>query len=171
MQVYDGFRLFAIFYHIERLFIHQSIIIPIYNTILIWSTSHDFPTCTYKYEKVGERAQSSSGYQVSPNITRPSHLYGCVFKTNMICARNTWLSVPIWSVLLMPHSHCRWCIQRWEVFPGSGTASRLPHFVGVVHTKGGRPLIGHSFLTANNSKMTVLQTLVTEKQPLKRLIS
>ena len=56
-------------------------------------------------------------------------------------------------------------IPRFEVFLGSGTAPRLSHFIQDVQTKGGRPLIGHSFLTVNNSEMTVLQTLVTEKQP------
>ena len=30
---------------------------------------------------------------------------------------------------------------------------------------GGRPLIGHSVLTVNNSQMTVLQMLVTKRQP------
>ena len=52
-----------------------------------------------------------------------------------------------------------------EVFLGGGTAPRLPHFVRVVHTIVGQPLIRHSFLTVNNSQMTVLQTLVTERQP------
>ena len=42
---------------------------------------------------------------------------------------------------------------------------RSPHFIRVVHTTGGRPLIGHDVLTVNNSLMTVLQTLVTETQP------
>ena len=42
---------------------------------------------------------------------------------------------------------------------------RSPHFVRVVHTTGGRPLIGHGVLTVNNSLMTVLVTLVTVKQP------
>ena len=50
-------------------------------------------------------------------------------------------------------------------FFGVGTTPRLPHFVEVVHTTGRWPLIGHSVLTINNSRMTVLQTMVTERQP------
>ena len=61
----------------------------------------------------------------------------------------------------MPHSHYR----PLEVFLGGGTTPRSPHFVRVVHTTGGWPLIGHDFITVNNSRMTVLQTLVTEKRP------
>ena len=45
-------------------------------------------------------------------------------------------------------------------FLGSATAPRSPHLV-----RGRQPLIRHSFLTVNNSPMTVLQTLVTERQP------
>ena len=41
---------------------------------------------------------------------------------------------------------------------------RSPDFVPVVHTTGGLPLIEHGLLTVNNSRKTVLQTLVTEKQ-------
>ena len=52
-----------------------------------------------------------------------------------------------------------------QVSLGSGTASKWPHFVRVVYTTGGWPLIGHSFLTINNSGITVLQVLVTENQP------
>ena len=52
-----------------------------------------------------------------------------------------------------------------EVLFGGGTAPRSPHFVRDVHTTGGQPLIGHGFLTINNSRMTVLQTSVTMKQP------
>ena len=51
-----------------------------------------------------------------------------------------------------------------KVLLGGRTAPRSPHFVLVVHTTGGRPLIGHGFLTVNNSRMTLLQTLVTKKQ-------
>ena len=42
---------------------------------------------------------------------------------------------------------------------------RSPHFVRVVHTTGGQPLIGHGVLTINNSRMAVLKTLVTVKRP------
>ena len=65
----------------------------------------------------------------------------------------------------MPHSHYRRYVLRLEVLLGGGTALRSPHFIRVVHTTGRRPLIGHGFLTVNNSRMTVLQTLVTERQP------
>ena len=53
-----------------------------------------------------------------------------------------------------------------EVLLASGTASRWPHFVHIDHITGRPPLIGHSFLTVNNSRMTVLQMLVTKKEPL-----
>ena len=52
-----------------------------------------------------------------------------------------------------------------EFFLGGEPPPRLPNFIRVVHTTGGRPLIGHSILTVNNSWMTVLKMLVTEKQP------
>ena len=50
-------------------------------------------------------------------------------------------------------------------FLGGRTALKSPHFIRVVHTTGTHSPIGLSFLTANNSRMAVLQTLVTEKQP------
>ena len=40
-----------------------------------------------------------------------------------------------------------------------------PHFVQVVNTTGGQPVIGHGVLTVTNSRMTVLKMLVTMKQP------
>ena len=46
-----------------------------------------------------------------------------------------------------------------EVLLTGRTTPRAPHFVRVVYTTGVRPLIGHSFLTVNNSRMTVLQKL------------
>ena len=52
-----------------------------------------------------------------------------------------------------------------KVFLRGITAPRSLHFVRVVHTTGGRPLIGNSVLTVNNSRMTVLQMLVTKRQP------
>ena len=42
---------------------------------------------------------------------------------------------------------------------------RSPHLVQVIHTTCRQLLIGHGFLTVNSSRMTVLQTLATEKQP------
>ena len=55
---------------------------------------------------------------------------------------------------------------RSKSFTWHQNRSQLPHFIQVVHTTGGRQLIGHGFLTiSNNSRMTVLQTLVTKKQP------
>ena len=42
---------------------------------------------------------------------------------------------------------------------------KSPHFVRVVHTTGRQPLIGHCFLTIENGRMTILQMLVTKKQP------
>ena len=75
----------------------------------------------------------------------------------MICYECLWYNAPFILQVVVP---------RLEFFLGSGTAPpRSPHFVRVVHTIGGRPLIGHSVLTVNNSRMTVLQTMVTEKQP------
>ena len=65
----------------------------------------------------------------------------------------------------MPQSHLRQYVPRLEVFSAAEPPPGRPHFIRVVHTTGGSPLIGHGFLTINNSKMTVLQTLVTEKQP------
>ena len=59
----------------------------------------------------------------------------------------------------MSRSHHRQFVPRLEVSHGSGT--RSPHFVRVVHTTGGRP----QFLTINNSRITVLHMLVTERQP------
>ena len=49
-------------------------------------------------------------------------------------------------------------------FLSGQTAPRWPHLIQVVHNTGGQPLIEDGFLTVNNSRMTVLQTLVTEKQ-------
>ena len=46
----------------------------------------------------------------------------------------------------MPLSHYRRYVPRLEVLLSEGTAPRSPHFVQVIHTTGGRPLIGHSFL-------------------------
>ena len=65
----------------------------------------------------------------------------------------------------MPLSHYRRFVLWLVIFLGGGTASRLPHFFQVVYTTIGRPLIGHAFLTVNNRRMTVLQMLVTLKQP------
>ena len=66
----------------------------------------------------------------------------------------------------MPHSHYRRYVLQLEVILCGGTVPGLPHFIQVVYTTSGWPLIGHSFLTISNSRMTVLQMLVTEKQPL-----
>ena len=66
---------------------------------------------------------------------------------------------------LMPLSHYGWYIPWLEILLCGGTAPRSPHLVRVVHTTGGEPLLGHTSLTINNSRITVLQTLVTEKQP------
>ena len=52
-----------------------------------------------------------------------------------------------------------------DVLLSGGPITRSLHFVWVVHTKDGLPLIGHGFLTVSNSRTTVLQTLVTKKQP------
>ena len=52
-----------------------------------------------------------------------------------------------------------------EVVLRGGTTPRSPQFVGVVHTTDGRQLIGYSVLTVNNSRMTVLQMMITVKQP------
>ena len=38
-------------------------------------------------------------------------------------------------------------------------------FIRVVHTTAGQPLIGHGFLTVNNSRMRVLQMTVPTKHP------
>ena len=69
--------------------------------------------------------------------------------------------------LVMPNSHYRRYVPQLEIFLGGGTAPRSPHFGRVGHTTGRRPLLqtGHGFLTVNNSRMSVLQTLVTKKQP------
>ena len=66
---------------------------------------------------------------------------------------------------VMPYSYCRQNVPWLEGLLGSGTAPRSPHFVRAVHATGRGPLIGHGFLIINNSRMTVLQTLVTEKRP------
>ena len=53
---------------------------------------------------------------------------------------------------------------RLEVFVGGRATPGSPNFkFQVVHTTGGRPLIGHSVLTVNDSRITVAQTLVTER--------
>ena len=68
-------------------------------------------------------------------------------------------------MFLIHHSHYRQYILRLKVFVGGGNISRLPHFIQIVHSTGRRSLIGHGFLTINNSRMTVLQMLVTKKHP------
>ena len=52
-----------------------------------------------------------------------------------------------------------------DVFLGGGPGPQFAPFHPSCNTTGRRPLIGHSFLTVNNSWMTVLQTMVTVKQP------
>ena len=75
------------------------------------------------------------------------------------------IHVDIWIVVVIPLSHYRRYVPWLEVFLGGLTASRSTHFVWVVHTTGGQSLIGQGLLTVNNSWKTVLQMLVTEKQP------
>ena len=67
--------------------------------------------------------------------------------------------------VLMHHSYYGRYIPQLEVFLGGKTAPRLTDIARGFHTTGGWPLIGHGVLTINNSQMTVLQTLVTERQP------
>ena len=62
-------------------------------------------------------------------------------------------------------SHYTPYVLRLKVFLGSESAPRSSHFIRVVPTTG-RPLTVHRFLTISNNGMTVLQTLVTKKQPL-----
>ena len=64
---------------------------------------------------------------------------------------------------VMPHSHCTVCPAVRSLL-GDGTVPRSSHFIRVVHTTGRQLLTGHRFLTFNNSRITVLQMLVTEKQ-------
>ena len=56
---------------------------------------------------------------------------------------------------IVPNSHYRWYVLWLKVFLGGGTNPRLPNFIRVVHTTGGRPLIGHSLSTINNSTTIV----------------
>ena len=65
----------------------------------------------------------------------------------------------------MPLSHYRQYVPLFEVLLCYGTTPRSPHFVQVVHTTDRQPLIGHRFTTVNNSRIRILRTLVTQKQP------
>ena len=80
------------------------------------------------------------------------------------CVVVNWIYGQWTSLSVMP-IHTTGGFPAVRCFSWRRTAPRLPHFVRVVHTTGGWPLIGHGFFTINNNRMTVLQTLVTEKQP------
>ena len=90
--------------------------------------------------------------------TQRQHFSTFLFSWTSLCHKSAFCNTPFTLQAVVP---------RLEVLLGSGTAPlpRSPHFIWVVHTTGGQPLIGHSFLTSNNRRMTVLLTLVTRKQP------
>ena len=51
----------------------------------------------------------------------------------------------------MTHSHYRWSTHGEFCFNFPELPPRSPHFDQVVHTTGGRPLIGHGVLTVSKS--------------------